>query len=373
MCVTPDLPQSPDQHKTQFTVENYHLLTSDIMEDDDILLDDYSQNSFDMSDEDEGEDQAIPNLSATATTSNNTNNSTSPQLSSAASAATSSSAATTSISTTRGLNTATDATPLRNANDSNSFMSRLNALSANRTGSTTSVLNVSRTQPVISNRSGSPVRTRLEKLSNRLAARAQQIAQEKRERESAILDHVQAMERKLDAATARMQDMERQHQTLQEELAEERKARISLDSNYQEEIANLTHRLGRMKQDLDKQMEDQHTQSSAQMQAFLEDAANSVGVVNELSNTVSSLKKRVSSTEQELPEFRTHAIEARRMVEIERRVKTETEGMLMKLLDDTFTKFRGSMAQEKETRERNEEAMLQILENMSDTGAVNDL
>ena len=254
-------------------------------------------------------------------------------------------------------------------------MSRLNALSANRTGSTTSTLNVSRThQPVVGTRGGSPVRTRLEKLSNRLALRAQQIAQEKRERESAILDHVQAMERKLDATTARMQDMERQHQTLQEELNEERKARVALESNYQEEITSMTHRMGRIKQDLEKNLEEQTTRSSSQMQAFLEDASNSVGVVNELSTMVTSLKKRMKETEEQLPEFHQAAMEARKMVEIEKRVKKETENMLMKLLDDTFAKFRTKQQEEKETRERNEEAMLQILENLSDTGGgVQDL
>ena len=44
----------------------------------------------------------------------------------------------------------------------------------------------------------------------------------------------------------------------------------------------------------------------------------------------------------------------------------------MKLLDDTFTQFRETLSVEKTTRERNEEAMLQILENMSD-GSSSDL
>jgi hypothetical protein len=37
--------------------------------------------------------------------------------------------------------------------------------------------------------------------------------------------------------------------------------------------------------------------------------------------------------------------------------------------DDTFSQFRTNMDNEKKTRERNEEAMLQILENMSDTSS----
>jgi hypothetical protein len=89
---------------------------------------------------------------------------------------------------------------------------------------------------------------------------------------------------------------------------------------------------------------------------------------------VTSLKKRMKETEEQLPEFHQAAMEARKMVEIEKRVKKETENMLMKLLDDTFAKFRTKQQEEKETRERNEEAMLQILENLSDTGGgVQDL
>ena len=243
--------------------------TNQIEEDED-----YLQNSFDASsDEDEHSTKQLP-THTTHPTSSPLN--LAPLNSSSASAARDLSSRAISSSSSNP----SSSTPItRRDNDGNSFMSRLNALSANRTGSTTSTLNVSRThQPVVGTRGGSPVRTRLEKLSNRLALRAQQIAQEKRERESAILDHVQAMERKLDATTARMQDMERQHQTLQEELNEERKARVALESNYQEEITSMTHRMGRIKQDLEKNLEEQTTRSSSQMQAFLEDASNSVGV-----------------------------------------------------------------------------------------------
>ena len=92
-----------------------------------------------------------------------------------------------------------------------------------------------------------------------------------------------------------------------------------------------------------------------------------------LSQGSDMLSQRMGEFEKYLPELREHAMEARRMVEIERKVKSETEGMLMKVLDETFTTFRTTMEEEKKTRERNEEAMLQILENMSDTAGGVDL
>ena len=61
----------------------------------------------------------------------------------------------------------------------------------------------------------------------------------------------------LDANNARMNDMERQHSSLLEELGEERKARLLLETSYQEEITSLTHRVGRLKQDIDSKLENE--------------------------------------------------------------------------------------------------------------------
>jgi len=183
---------------------------------------------------------------------------------------------------------------------------------------------MSRTQPML--RGGSPVRTRLEKLSNRLAARAQQIAQEKRERESAILDHVQALERRLDANNSRMENMERQYNSLLEELSEERKARLSLESTYQEEITSLTHRVGRLKQEVESKMENNIQTCNATITEQLE------MVISNLNKELDDVKKRLKATEQTIPNHHQLTMEVKRLIEVERKVKVETERMLMKLL-----------------------------------------
>lgn len=213
----------------------------------------------------------------------------------------------------------------------------------------------------------------MEKLSNRLAARAQQIAQDKRERESAILDHVQALERKLDASQSRLQDMEKEQTNMREQLMEEKKARITMQNTYQEEITSLTHRLGRVQQSMETKLEEERGRTEMSLRENEERLGHAVEAVSSLSHGSDMLSQRCEEFEKYLPELREHAMEARRLVEIERKVKAETEGMLMKLLDETFTTFRTTLEEEKKTRERNEEAMLQILENMSDTSSGADL
>ena len=258
------------------------------------------------------------------------------------------------------------ATPLA---DQNSFYARLNALSAGRgkaNSRTAALSHGARTQPPHAR--GSPVRTRLEQLSNRLAARAQQIAQEKRERESAILDHVQAIERQLRGSDSRMAAMERKVEMLSSQLQEERKARIDQEKTFHDQLTSLVHRVGRVKQDLEGRMDENRSRAASQLQAIVEDAGSSVNLVNDLNQQVRDLTQRVTGTERLLPAVQTDAQEARRLVEIERKVKAETQGMLMKLLDETFSKFREDMATEHATRERNEEAMLQILENLTAEG-----
>ena len=279
---------------------------------DEFELDDYSQNSFDVSDD---EDEVAKDLLPAATT--NTTTTTSPH--------------TTSSATTNSTTTTTTATPSRaTPSNGNSFYARLNSLSAGRSsGGTTSLLNVSRTQPSLTTRGGSPVRTRLEKLSNRLAARAQQIAQDKRERESAILDHVQALERKLDANNARMNDMERQHSSLLEELGEERKARLLLETSYQEEITSLTHRVGRLKQDIDAKLDNELNGRKMEVQEQLE---NIFTTCTTLTTELKQVTTRMTATEQMIPNQQQLTLEVKRLIEIERKVKVETECMLMKLL-----------------------------------------
>ena len=278
---------------------------------DEFELDDYSQNSFDVSDD---EDEVAKDLLPATT---NTTTTTSPH--------------TTSSATTNSTTTTTTATPSRaTPSNGNSFYARLNSLSAGRSsGGTTSLLNVSRTQPSLTTRGGSPVRTRLEKLSNRLAARAQQIAQDKRERESAILDHVQALERKLDANNARMNDMERQHSSLLEELGEERKARLLLETSYQEEITSLTHRVGRLKQDIDAKLDNELNGRKMEVQEQLE---NIFTTCTTLTTELKQVTTRMTATEQMIPNQQQLTLEVKRLIEIERKVKVETECMLMKLL-----------------------------------------
>jgi hypothetical protein len=288
--------------------------TGSMNQTDEFELDDYSQNSFDVSDD---EDEVAKDLLPATTNTTTTTTTTSPQ--------------TTSSATTNSTTTTTTATPSRaTPSNGNSFYARLNSLSAGRSsGGTTSLLNVSRTQPSLTTRGGSPVRTRLEKLSNRLAARAQQIAQDKRERESAILDHVQALERKLDANNARMNDMERQHSSLLEELGEERKARLLLETSYQEEITSLTHRVGRLKQDIDAKLDNELNGRKMEVQEQLE---NIFTTCTTLTTELKQVTTRMTATEQMIPNQQQLTLEVKRLIEIERKVKVETECMLMKLL-----------------------------------------
>jgi hypothetical protein len=212
---------------------------------------------------------------------------------------------------------------------------------------------------------GSPVRTRLEKLSNRLAARAAQIQQEKQLQKAAILDHVEALERRITDGEERRSALERKVETLVESLSEERRARLEMQSNFQEQLTDLVHRVGVVRQEMEASASDTRSAVSAQLQAIVEDAATSVSATQELHTTIAENSQRLSTVEGALPAVIAEAKEALRLVDIQRRVKEETSSTLISLVDKSISDVRDKLTAEVATRERNESAVLSILEGMS--------
>ena len=212
---------------------------------------------------------------------------------------------------------------------------------------------------------GSPVRTRLEKLSNRLAARAAQIQQEKQLQKAAILDHVEALERRITDGEERRSALERKVEMLVESLSEERRARLEMQSNFQEQLTDIVHRVGVVRQEMEASASETRSSVSAQLQAIVEDAAASVSATQDMHSSISENTQRLSAVEGALPEVIAEAKEALRLVDIQRRVKEETSSTLISLVDKSISDVRDKLMAEVATRERNESAVLSILEGMS--------
>ena len=104
---------------------------------------------------------------------------------------------------------------------------------------------------------------------------------------------------------------------------------------------------------------------STQLQAIVEDTAASVSAAQELSSTVAENSRRMSTVEQSLSTVTEDVKEALRLVDIQRRVKEETTSTLITLVDKSLADLREKLLAEVATRERNESAVLSILEGMS--------
>lgn len=246
-----------------------------------------------------------------------------------------------------------------------SFSARLKALSGSR----------ARTQPRPTNTGAGlhtsgitgahQVRTRLEKLSNRLAARAAQIQQEKQLQRAAILDHVEALERRIADGEERRSNLERKMEGLLESLSEERRARLEMQSSFQEQLTNLVHRIGVVRQEMEASASETQASFSSQLQAIVEDAASSVNATKDLSSSISENAERLTKVEESIPMAVAQAKEALRLVDIQKRVKEETSSTLISLVDKSLSDLRNKLSAEVATRERNESAVLSILEGMS--------
>ena len=230
----------------------------------------------------------------------------------------------------------------------------------------------------IAQNAATPVRSRLENLSSRLAESARVQAVEKRNKASAMaqtLKEVVEMNNYLNEkvswltkqlentdANKRIRGLEDSVKSLNEQLDEERRLRKSNEDKYRTQFERLTSEISRAKRDMERNVEDHLSNFRSRMQEAERGSANAESQVIELNGIVARLGETVIKLENNETSVKRDIAEVKHMTLTEKHVREEMENTLMKMLDDMFGKLRWKIEEEKKTRESTEEAILKILE-----------
>ena len=101
------------------------------------------------------------------------------------------------------------------------------------------------------------------------------------------MDHVEALERRITDGEERRSALERKVEMLVESLSEERRARLEMQSNFQEQLTDIVHRVGVVRQEMEASASETRSSVSAQLQAIVEDAAASVSATQDMHSSIS--------------------------------------------------------------------------------------
>ncbi len=227
-------------------------------------------------------------------------------------------------------------------------------------------------------RTATPVRSRLENLSQRLADNARVQAVEKRTRQSAMassLKEVQEKQKKLSdiadqivkelgegSYDQRIRALEDRIKGLTDKYEEEKRARVAAEDKIRLAEERFNSEVSRMKRDAERMFTDEIQRFNQRIQEMERKCSNSTSHDVEINALVGRLSEKIITLEQHEVQTVQTLSEVKHMTVKEKTIREEMENTLMKMLDDLFGKLRWQIDEEKRTREGTEEAMLKILE-----------
>ena len=230
----------------------------------------------------------------------------------------------------------------------------------------------------IAQNAATPVRSRLEHLSSRLAESARVQAMEKRNKASAMaqtLKEVVEMNNYLNEKVSwlmenaeksdtysRVRNLEETVKSLNEQLEEERRLRKNNEDKYRAEFERLTSEISKAKRDMERHLDDRMSAFKSKVQDCEKSADSIQSEIINLKGMVASFGDTIIQLQQNETTVKREAADAKRLATTEKHVREEMENTLMKMLDDMFGKLRWKIDEEKKTRESTEEAILKILE-----------
>ena len=227
-------------------------------------------------------------------------------------------------------------------------------------------------------KAATPVRSRLENLSQRLAENARVQAVEKRTRQSAIMTSLKEVQEKQTNLSEvadrlskelsegsygkRIRDLEEKIKSLVDKGEEEKRARVAAEDKIRLAEERFNSEVSRMKRDAERMFEDEIHKFNQRIQEMERKLSNSTNHDVEINALVGRMSEKIITLEQHEVQTVQTLSEVKHMAVTEKTIREEMENTLMKMLDDLFGKLRWQIDEEKKTRESTEEAMLKILE-----------
>ena len=228
-------------------------------------------------------------------------------------------------------------------------------------------------------RAATPVRSRLENLSSRLAETARLQAVEKKSKQIAMANTLKKVEEEFakisntvenlvqtvadGVGKKRIQDLEKLVETLEDQLREEKRARISVEDRLRLETESVRNDFNQYKRDIERTIDDKLVKITSKLEELekktesssFADEAELQGLLGHMSEKIIALEQHEVGITEHISELKLSSIK-------EKAVKEQMENSLMKMLEDMFGRQSALIEEEKRNREVTEEAILKILE-----------